>query len=56
MGSLMLVTLGLVEVTDAWTAMIAWMHTHAFETYIPQLQVPQSQPHPTLNKTSDLSN
>jgi cytochrome c-type biogenesis protein len=36
-GGLMLVALGLVEVTGAWTAVIAWMHTHWFETYSPQL-------------------
>jgi cytochrome c-type biogenesis protein len=36
-GGLMLVALGLVEVTGAWTAVIAWMHTHWFETYVPQL-------------------
>src|SRR5690348_1739128 len=29
-GGLMLVALGLVEVTGAWTAVIAWMHTHWF--------------------------
>jgi cytochrome c-type biogenesis protein len=36
-GGFMLVALGLVEVTGAWTAVIAWMHTHWFETYVPQL-------------------
>jgi cytochrome c-type biogenesis protein len=36
-GGLVLVALGLVEVTGAWTAVIAWMHTHWFETYGPQL-------------------
>jgi cytochrome c-type biogenesis protein len=36
-GGLMLVALGLVEVTGAWTAVIAWMHTHWFEAYSPQL-------------------
>jgi cytochrome c-type biogenesis protein len=36
-GGLMLVALGLVEVTGAWTAVIAWMHTHWFQTYAPQL-------------------
>ncbi len=36
-GGLMLVALGLVEVTGAWTAVIAWMHTHWFGTYAPQL-------------------
>jgi cytochrome c-type biogenesis protein len=36
-GGLMLVAVGLVEATGAWTAVIAWMHTHWFETYVPQL-------------------
>ena len=36
-GGLMLVTLGLVEVTGTWTAVIAWMHTHWFQAYAPQL-------------------
>jgi cytochrome c-type biogenesis protein len=36
-GGLMLVALGLVEVTGTWTAVIAWMHTHWFETYYLQL-------------------
>jgi cytochrome c-type biogenesis protein len=36
-GGLMLVALGLVEVTGARTAVIAWMHTHWFGTYVPQL-------------------
>lgn len=36
-GGLMLVALGLVEVTGAWTAVIAWMHTHWFQAYGPQL-------------------
>jgi hypothetical protein len=31
------VALGLVEVTGAWTAVIAWMHTHWIQTYTPQL-------------------
>jgi hypothetical protein len=33
----MLVALGLVEATGARTAVIAWMHTHWFQTYAPQL-------------------
>jgi cytochrome c-type biogenesis protein len=36
-GGLMLVALGLVEVTGAWTAVIAWMHTHWFDISVPQL-------------------
>jgi cytochrome c-type biogenesis protein len=36
-GGLMLVALGLVEVTGAWTAVIAWMHTHWFQAHAPQL-------------------
>jgi cytochrome c-type biogenesis protein len=36
-GGVMLVTLGLVEATGAWTAVIAWMHTHWYQTYSPQL-------------------
>ncbi len=36
-GGLMLVALGLVEVTGAWTAVIAWMHTHWFDINVPQL-------------------
>ncbi|MGH3299791.1 MAG: cytochrome c biogenesis CcdA family protein [Trebonia sp.] len=36
-GGLMLVAVGLVEVTGAWTAVIAWLHTHWSGTYIPQL-------------------
>jgi cytochrome c-type biogenesis protein len=36
-GGLLLITLGLVEVTGTWTAVIAWMHTHWFQTYTPQL-------------------
>jgi cytochrome c-type biogenesis protein len=36
-GGLMLVALGLVEVTGAWTAVIAWMHTHWFAIGVPQL-------------------
>ena len=36
-GGLMLVALGLVEVTGAWTAVIAWMHTHWYQAYGPQL-------------------
>jgi cytochrome c-type biogenesis protein len=36
-GGVMLVALGLVEATGTWTAVIAWMHTHWYETYSPQL-------------------
>jgi cytochrome c-type biogenesis protein len=36
-GGLLLVALGLVEVTGAWTTVIAWMHTHWIQTYTPQL-------------------
>jgi cytochrome c-type biogenesis protein len=36
-GGLMLVALGLVEATGAWTAVVAWMHTHWFQAYIPSL-------------------
>jgi cytochrome c-type biogenesis protein len=36
-GGLMLIALGLIEATGAWTAAIAWMHTHWYETYSPQL-------------------
>lgn len=36
-GGLMLVTLGVVEVTGAWTAVIAWLHIHWFQTYTPPL-------------------
>lgn len=32
-GGLMLVALGLVEVTGAWPAVIVWMHTHWFQGY-----------------------
>jgi cytochrome c-type biogenesis protein len=36
-GGLLLITLGLVEVTGAWITVIAWMHTHWFQTHTPQL-------------------
>jgi cytochrome c-type biogenesis protein len=36
-GGLLLVALGLVEVTGTWTTVIAWMHTHWIQTYAPQL-------------------
>jgi cytochrome c-type biogenesis protein len=36
-GGLVLVALGLVEATGAWTTAVAWMHTHWFQTYIPSL-------------------
>jgi cytochrome c-type biogenesis protein len=36
-GGLMLIAVGLVEATGAWTTVIAWMHTHWYATYIPEL-------------------
>jgi cytochrome c-type biogenesis protein len=36
-GGLMLIALGVVEVTGAWTAVIAWLHTHWFQAYNPPL-------------------
>jgi cytochrome c-type biogenesis protein len=36
-GGVMLVALGLVEVTGTWTSVNVWMHVHWFATYIPQL-------------------
>jgi len=32
-GGVMLIALGLVEVSGAWTAVIAWLHTHWFSGY-----------------------
>jgi len=32
-GGLMLIALGVVEVTGAWTSVIAWLHTHWFNGY-----------------------
>jgi cytochrome c-type biogenesis protein len=32
-GGIMLIALGLVEVTGAWTSVIAWLHTHWFSGY-----------------------
>jgi cytochrome c-type biogenesis protein len=32
-GGVMLVAVGLLEVTGAWTAAINWMHTHWFSGY-----------------------
>jgi cytochrome c-type biogenesis protein len=36
-GGVMLIALGLIEATGTWTAVIAWMHTHWYATYSPQL-------------------
>jgi cytochrome c-type biogenesis protein len=36
-GGVMLVALGLVEVTGTWTMVIAWLHTHWYHAYTPQL-------------------
>jgi cytochrome c-type biogenesis protein len=32
-GGLMLIALGVIEVTGAWTSVIAWLHTHWFSGY-----------------------
>jgi cytochrome c-type biogenesis protein len=36
-GGLMLIAVGLVEATGAWATVIAWMHTHWYATYSPEL-------------------
>jgi hypothetical protein len=36
-GGILLIALGLVEATGTWTLVVAWMHTHWFQTYSPQL-------------------
>jgi len=37
LGGLMLITLGLLEVTGGWSTLIAWAQTHWFESNIPVL-------------------
>jgi cytochrome c-type biogenesis protein len=32
-GGALLVVVGLVEVTGAWTSVITWLHTHWFQSY-----------------------
>jgi cytochrome c-type biogenesis protein len=36
-GGLMLMALGVVEATGAWTAVVAWLHTHWSGSYFPRL-------------------
>jgi len=36
-GGILLIALGLFEATGTWTTAVAWMHTHWFQTYTPQL-------------------
>jgi cytochrome c-type biogenesis protein len=36
-GGIMLITLGLVEATGTWTAVVTWMHTRWANTYSPEL-------------------
>lgn len=36
-GGILLIALGLVEATGTWTLVVAWLHTHWFQTYSAQL-------------------
>ncbi|HEY6494263.1 MAG TPA: cytochrome c biogenesis protein CcdA [Trebonia sp.] len=36
-GGVLLVAVGLLEATGAWTAAVTWLHTHWFSTYIPPI-------------------
>jgi cytochrome c-type biogenesis protein len=36
-GGLMLVAVGLLEATGAWTAAVTWMHTHWFSSFTPPI-------------------
>jgi len=36
-GGVLLVVVGLLEVTGAWTAAITWLKDHWFDSYIPSL-------------------
>jgi cytochrome c-type biogenesis protein len=36
-GGVLLVAVGLLEVTGAWTSAIDWLHTHWFSSYNPPL-------------------
>jgi cytochrome c-type biogenesis protein len=36
-GGVLLVAVGLLETTGAWSAAVTWLHTHWFSTYIPPI-------------------